>query len=144
MAFIERLLGDMQGEGDILVYSRPFEVTRLNELIRDFPEYENEIQVIISRIKDLMLPFQKKYYYKPKMRGSYSLKAVLPAVVPDLNYNGLAISDGGTAMNVFEQLQYETDQEKIRETRRDLLEYCKMDTLAMVRIFNFLEKLGKA
>ena len=143
-AFIERLLGDIQGEGDILVYSRSFEVTRLNELIRDFPEYENEIQVIISRIKDLMLPFQKKYYYKPEMRGSYSLKAVLPAVVPELNYNGLAISDGGTAMNVFEQLQYEINQEKIRETRRDLLEYCKMDTLAMVRIFEVLEKLGKA
>jgi hypothetical protein len=143
-AFIERLLGDIQGEGDILVYSRSFEVTRLNELIRDFPEYENEIQLIISRIKDLMSPFQKKYYYKPEMRGSYSLKAVLPAVVLDLNYNGLAISDGGTAMNVFEQLQYEINQEKIRETRRDLLEYCKMDTLAMVRIFEVLEKLGKA
>ncbi len=73
------------------------------------------------------------------MRGSYSIKAVFPAVVPNLNYNGLAISDGGTSMNVFEQLQYETDQDKIRETRRNLLEYCKMDTLAMVRILEELE-----
>ena len=139
--FIKRLLGDIKEEGDILVYNRTFEVTRLNELIQDFPEYENEIQLIISRIKDLMLPFQKKYYYKPEMRGSYSIKAVLPALVPDLNYDGLAISDGGMAMNVFEQLQYETDQDKIKEVLRNLLEYCKMDTLAMVRIFEELERV---
>ncbi|KKL95282.1 hypothetical protein LCGC14_1856200, partial [marine sediment metagenome] len=95
-----------------------FEVTRLNELIQDFPEYENAIREVINRIKDVMIPFQRKYYYKPEMRGSYSIKAVLPALVPDLNYDGLAISDGGTAMNVYEQLQYETDQDKIRETRK--------------------------
>ncbi len=70
-----------------------------------------------------MIPFRKKYYYKPEMKGSYSIKAVLPAVVPDLKYNGLTISDGGMAMKVFEQLQYETDQDKIIETRRNLLEY---------------------
>jgi hypothetical protein len=140
-SFIERLLGNIQGEGEILVYNRPFEVTRLNELIRDFPEYENEIQEIISRIKDLMIPFQKKYYYKPEMRGSYSIKAVLPAVVVNLNYNGLAISEGGMAMNAFEQLQYVTDQDKIKETRKNLLEYCKMDTLAMVRILEELESM---
>ena len=139
--FIERLLGDIKEGGDVLVYNRTFEVTRLNELIQDFPEYENAIREVINRIKDLMIPFQRKYYYKPEMRGSYSIKAVLPALVPDLNYDGLAISDGGTAMNVYEQLQYETDQDKIRETRRNLLEYCKMDTLAMVRVFEVLERV---
>ena len=75
------------------------------------------------------------------MKGSYSLKSVLPSLVSDLDYNGLAISDGGTAMYVFEQLQYETNQDKIREARRNLLEYCKMDTLAMVRILEVMENL---
>jgi heme oxygenase len=59
----------------------------------------------------------------------------------NLNYNGLAISEGGMAMNAFEQLQYVTDQDKIKETRKNLLEYCKMDTLAMVRILEELESM---
>ena len=90
-----------------------------------------------------MTPFQKKYIYMPEMRGSYSIKSVLPALVPELGYDNLAISDGGLAMSAFEYLQYETDKDKIAEIRRNLLEYCKMDTMAMVEILKRLEGIFK-
>jgi hypothetical protein len=141
--FIARLLGDTAPPGDILVYNAAFEILRLRELARDFPECQVEIEERIGRIRDLMVPFQRKLVYAPAMRGSYSIKAVLPALVPDSGYDGLAIADGGSAMAAFEGLQEETDPEKIRETRRALREYCQMDTLAMVKLWHHLEALLK-
>ena len=55
----------------------------------------------MNRLKDLMIPFQQKWYYTPEMRGSYSIKYVLPALVPELSYNDLDIKEGGTASNTF-------------------------------------------
>ena len=137
--FIEGLLNDTNGEGDIVVYNKSFEITRLKEIARDFPEYSEEIEKIILRIKDLMIPFQRKYYYAPEMIGSYSIKAVLPSLVPELSYDKLKIKEGGLASITFEGLQAETDMMIIAETREQLLEYCKMDTLAMVKILEKLE-----
>ena len=139
--FIEGLLSSVEREGDILVYNKAFEITRLKELMQDFPEYTVQIQSLIERIKDLMLPFRNRLYYTPSMGGSYSLKAVLPALVADLDYSDLEISGGISAMYAYEQLFHETDANRIRETRRFLLEYCKRDTLAMVRIFEVLERV---
>jgi len=139
--FIDRLLMDTEGEGDIVVYNKAFEVTRLKEIARDYPQYENEIEKLILRIKDLMIPFQKKYYYSPDMKGSYSIKAVLPALVPELSYAELEINEGGLASVAYESLQTETDMMIIAETRKQLLEYCKLDTLAMVKILEKLESL---
>jgi len=139
--FIERLLEDTERPGDILVYS-PFERARLKEIARDIPAYAERIEALISRIQDLMIPFQKRYYYVPAMRGSYSIKAVLPALVPDMSYDDMPIADGGAAMRAFEELWYETDEERREEIRRDLLAYCELDTLAMVRIVERLEELA--
>ena len=137
--FIKELLVATKGTGDIIVYNLAFEKTRMQELARDFPEYEEELQKRIARLKDVMIPFQKKYYYSPEMKGSYSIKVVLPALVPEMNYENLEINEGGLAAIAFNDLQYETDLMKIADTRQQLLEYCKMDTLAMVKIFNKLE-----
>ena len=137
--FIKGLLNDIKGEGDIVVYNKAFEVTRLKEIARDFPEYSDEIEKLILRIRDLMIPFQRKYYYAPEMKGSYSIKAVLPSLVPELSYDKLKIKEGGIASITFEGLQTETDMIIIAGTREQLLEYCKLDTLAMVKI---LENLG--
>jgi hypothetical protein len=136
--FIENLLKDTEGKGDIIVYNQSFEISRLKEIAQDFPEFKKKINERLKRIKDLMLPFQKKYYYKPEMKGSYSIKNVLPALMPEISYEGLPIADSGAAMNAFEALLYEKDEAKIQKTRRELLEYCKMDTLGMVKL---LEKL---
>jgi len=140
--FIEGLLNDTKGEGDIVVFNKSFEITRLKEISRDFPQYADEIEKLILRIKDLMIPFQRKYYYAPEMKGSYSIKAVLPALVPELSYNELEINEGGLASITFESLQVETDMMIIAEKREQLLEYCKLDTLAMVRILEKLEVIG--
>ena len=136
--FIENLLKVTRGKGDVLVYNKTFEITRLNEIARDLPEYADEIEKLILRIKDLMVPFQKKYYYAPEMKGSYSIKAVLPALVPELSYDELEINEGGMASIAYESLQTETDLMFIAEIKQQLLEYCKLDTFGMVKI---LEKL---
>jgi hypothetical protein len=132
--FIENLLKDIKGNGDVIVYNKTFEITRLNEIARDYPEYSNEIEKLISRIKDLMMPFQKKNYYSPEMKGSYSIKAVLPALVPDLSYDELEINEGGLASIAYESLQTETDLMIIAEIKQQLFAYCKLDTLGMVKI----------
>ena len=139
--FIDRLINDINSDGDIIVYNRTFEITRLKELARDFPEYEEKIASVIERIKDLMIPFQQRWYYTPEMEGSYSIKKVLPAVVDNLSYAGLNIKEGGSASVAFQSLYSETDMIKTNEIRKDLLEYCKMDTLAMVKIYEALTRV---
>ncbi len=73
----------------MIVYNKTFEITRLKEIAKDFPDYAEQVEERISRIKDLMIPFRQKYYYSPEMKGSYSIKAVLPALVPELSYDEL-------------------------------------------------------
>ena len=139
--FLKKLLNDTDGPGIILVYNKAFEITRLNELATDFPKYAKAVDERIGRIVDLMLPFQKKYYYMPEMKGLYSIKSVLPALVPVLSYEEMAIADGGTASAAFESLYYEEDIFKVEEIRKNLLRYCGMDTMAMVEILNVLRGL---
>lgn len=139
--FIESLIQDIGKEGDIIVYNRGFESRILREIAGAFPKYKNETERILGRIVDLMEPFQKKHYYSPEMRGSYSIKNVLPALVPKLSYSDLDITEGGMASLAFEGLIGETDLVKIAETRQYLLDYCKMDTLAMAEILKKLEEV---
>ena len=72
------------------------------------------------------------------MKGSRSIKYVLSALVPELRYDDLSINNGTDASDVFYNLKRETDVEKVKVTREALLEYCGLDTLAMVKL---LEKL---
>ncbi len=139
--FILRLLADTEKQGQVLVYNQNFEITCLREIARDFPLYNIEIHRLIDRIVDLMVPFQKKYKYKPEMKGSYSIKYVLPAMVNHTGYKNLEIGEGGAAMRAFEQLYYEKDPEVICKTRQNLLEYCKLDTYAMVLLLEKLQSL---
>ncbi|MCZ7602375.1 MAG: DUF2779 domain-containing protein [Melioribacteraceae bacterium] len=139
--FIEKLLKVLGDKGDIIVYNKSFEMTRLKEIARDHPKYAKKIEKLFDRIRDIMLPFQKKYYYTPEMQGSYSIKYVLPALVPELSYADLQIGDGGTASLAYESLLNMDDFIKIDEIKKQLLEYCKLDTFAMVRILDRLENL---
>ncbi len=137
--FIEALLRDTEGGGDILTYNASFERTVLENLKKEFPQHEKEIEQRISRIRDLMLPFMKGWYYHPEMMGSYSIKTVLPALVPELKHSSLKIYDGSMAMAAFEELQTCDDIFRISEIRESLIEYCKLDTLAMVKILDVLQ-----
>ena len=138
--FVEQLIKDCSNIGDILVYNIGFERGKLNDLIEVFPQYSNDLRGIVKRLKDLMIPFQQKWYYTPEMRGSYSIKQVLPALVPELSYNDLEINEGGNASNTFLSMVNGTFKGNELQARKSLLEYCKMDTFAMVKI---VEKLNE-
>ena len=138
-AFIKQLINELGTEGDIMVYNATFEKGRLKEIQRMMPQYAAQIDSIINRVVDLMNPFRSRHYYAPKMKGSYSIKKVLPALVPGLSYDGMDIADGGSASNAFMSLLDETDPECITKTRNNLLKYCEMDTWAMVEILGILE-----
>ena len=138
--FVEQLIKDCSNIGDILVYNIGFERGKLNDLIEVFPQYSNDLRGIIKRLKDLMIPFQQKWYYTPEMSGSYSIKYVLPALVPELSYNDLEINEGGNASNTFLSMVNGAFKGNESHVRKNLLEYCKMDTYAMVKI---VEKLNE-
>ena len=141
IGFIEQLINDCGTIGDVLVYNISFERGKLNDLAEVFPIYSNALKDIVIRLKDLMIPFQKKWYYTPEMKGSYSIKFVLPALVPELSYDELEIKEGGKASNTFLTMvngSFKGDKAKVR---RQLLEYCKLDTYAMVKILERLKKV---
>lgn len=112
----------------------------LGKTAKQFPAYSIRLMNIHDNILDLMAPFRSKYYYSKEMQGSYSIKYVLPALVPGCGYNGMTISNGGEAMNTYATLHLVEDQAEVAGIRKALLEYCKLDTLAMVML---LEKLRK-
>jgi hypothetical protein len=136
--FISELLRHIGNTGSIVVYNQAFEVSRLREIARDLPAYAEKINLLFERIIDLMSPFRSRMLYHPAMKGSYSIKKVLPALVPELSYNDLEISEGGTASLTYMSLYEDTDQESILAKRENLLRYCELDTLAMVKL---LEKI---
>lgn len=135
----ETLLAHLGNTGSIVCYNMSFEQRRLNELAELFPEHAPLLNNLSTRMVDLMIPFSKRWYYHPGFKGSYSIKAVLPVLVPELRYDELAIQEGGTASLVYSQLKF---QDAITATlqRQALREYCKLDTLAMVRIWQMLKE----
>jgi hypothetical protein len=98
---------------------------------------------IHDNILDLMAPFRGKYYYVRAMQGSYSIKYVLPALLPGQSYDGMAICNGGEAMKAFAKLHLVKDEAEKAKTRKALLEYCKLDTLAMVMLLEKLREVIK-
>jgi len=124
----------------VLAYNMGFEKGVIRKLADRYPKYSEKLMEIHDGMKDLMEPFKKRHYYQKEMKGSYSIKKVLPALLPELSYEGMGVSDGGEAMNAYMRLPYVADERDAARIRRDLLEYCKLDTLAMVRL---LEKLRK-
>ncbi len=133
-AFAESLIQTVGGEGPVIVYS-PFEKRILNELSDRFPDLANSLQAIVGRLVDL-LPLTRAYYYHPDMRGSWSIKAVLPTVAPHLDYGQLEdVRDGTGAQVAYEEMiDHSTDVQRKQQLEQSLLEYCKLDTLAMVEL----------
>ena len=135
---IAGLIRDIPSDACILTYYMSFEKGRLAELGRDFPDYAEVIDDMISRVRDLIVPFKKRYAYHWQQQGSNSIKNVLPAFVPDLSYEGLAIANGGMAMTAYHQMCSEGVPERLADIRQDLLDYCRLDTEAMVRLLECL------
>ena len=138
--FIDHLIADCGNSGDVMVYNIGFERGKLFDLNGFSPEHKTALLNIVSRLKDLMIPFRERWYYTPEMQGSYSIKKVLPALVPELSYQDLAIQEGGTASNTFSAMLQGNFNGDVEQTRKDLLAYCALDTLAMVRILGKLRE----
>jgi hypothetical protein len=102
------------------------------------PEYAVRIESMRSNMRDLAVPFRNKDLYYWQMMGSYPQKAVLPALVCDLTYDGLEVMNGGMALEAYFRMCGCQDAVQLDNIRHNLLAYCKMDTLGMVKI---LEKL---
>jgi hypothetical protein len=133
------LLGDA---GTILAYNAPFEKSRLQDLAEAFPQRRQEVEAVLRRFQDLITPFKNGWLVHPAFGGSVSIKAVLPALVPSMSYEGLAVADGGGAIRAYaEFLRPETTAKRRREIREDLLAYCGQDTLAMVKVLEALERV---
>ncbi len=116
----------------------------LRDLAAALPDVKEDIDERLAGIRDLMLPFRKRWVYHWAMRGSCSIKKVLPALVPEMSYDGLAIGDGGAAMLAYHEMCDATDPRRAAAIRGALLEYCRLDTLAMVKILERLQALAAA
>ena len=129
----------------VLAYNMSFEKRVIRRLAEIYPQVSNELMAIHDNIKDLMAPFASKSYYHPKMRGSYSIKYVLPALVPEFEsaYKDLnLIHHGGEAMQAYEAMAYMPAKER-DAYKKALLAYCKLDTLAMVKVLEKLREVAK-
>jgi len=137
-SFSRALIAACCDSGPVFVYNSAFEATRIRELAERFPDLAEPLEEILERMVDL-LPVARNRYYHPSQQGSWSIKAVLPAVVPDLSYDDLeGVCDGGTAQEVFcEAIQPSTANERKSEIEKQLLAYCRLDTFAMVRLWQF-------
>lgn len=136
--FIEELLNCCGEAGPIYVYNAGFEKGAIRGLAAFDPNQAEELAALIPRIVDL-LPIARNHYYHPIQEGGWGLKVVLPAICPELNYEGLdGIKQGQVASEAYaEAISPKTCNERRDEIRRQLLEYCKLDTLATVKIWEF-------
>ena len=112
-----------------------YEKTVITGLVELFPDLAEALNDVIDRLVDLH-PIAKKHYYHPNMLGSWSIKAVLPAMVPKMSYAGLeGISEGtGAADGFLEAINPNTDAARKAELEEQIFRYCKFDTEAMVEI----------
>ena len=151
--FCTSLLGCLGEVGSVVVYSH-FERTTLEAMSELFPDLSDQLQAIITRLWDLCACVRVGFYH-PGFQGSFSIKTVLPKLVPTMSYEGMAIADGMAAVEAWDELVKFNAAEHIEESvrpeilepakeqrRRSLLDYCSMDSLAMVRVVDALKILN--
>jgi len=141
-AFISSLCEALGERGSIVVYNEQFESQRLWELAGWLPEYTQRIRDIQSRLWDL-LPVVRKHAYHPAFGGSFSLKAVLPALVPEMTYEGMEVPNGQAAGLAWQGMIGGDCSDAERQSKRKaLLDYCGQDTLALVKLLERLSSLS--
>ncbi|RMD63503.1 DUF2779 domain-containing protein [Candidatus Parcubacteria bacterium] len=137
---VHALLHDIGEQGTIIAYNISFEKGILLHLAERFPEHAACLQDMVNRLWDQLLIF-RQYYHDYRFRGSNSLKSVLPVLVPELSYKSLEVQNGAQAQVAWETMITETDERLREEQIQHLLEYCRLDTLAMVEIHHKLTAL---
>ncbi len=134
--FAAALLDACGATGPVFVYNISFERSRIKELAERFPKLSAGLIALSERLVDLW-PVAVNYFYSPSQQGSWSIKKVLPALVPELSYDNLdGVQDGGMAMDAFaEAIHPSTSAIRQEQLRKQLLAYCKLDTYAMVKMW---------
>jgi Domain of unknown function(DUF2779) len=135
--FLRHEIGD---KGNLIAWNASFEKSCNTRLARLVPEYANFLQELNDQTRDLMDIFKKDYVH-PDFGGSTSIKKVLPVLCPDLKYDQDSVHDGTGAIEAWNKLTSSDDESEKAVLRRALLDYCELDTLAMVEIFRVIQEL---
>lgn len=137
----EQLCRDIPKDVCIIAYNMRFEKGVIRALAEVYPDLSEHLMNIHDHLVDLMVPFQKRYYYSKALQGSFSIKYVLPALCPgdpELNYKALdGVHNGVEASNAFFAMA-SMKEEEVEQMRKSLLAYCRLDTLAMVKVYEKL------
>lgn len=143
LPLIERMKLDIDSKGTVVSWYKSYESQRNDKLAELHSEHAAFLKEINDKMFDLMTIFSDGHYVDPAFRGSASIKKVLPAIVPDLSYATLNIHKGDQASERWEKMiNQKTSKEEKDKIAADLLEYCKLDTWAMVMIYKFLKNLS--
>ena len=142
-AVARALVAACRGAGSVLMYTS-FERVRIRKLAEDVPELADELRELDGRLVDLE-PIVRNHVYHPDFGGSFSIKEILPALVPELSYDELEVNDGQVASALLHRMLLRNDPETPAERaalRVNLLAYCKLDTWAMVKLVERLRVLA--
>lgn len=141
LPLLKKLREDIKEGGTIFVWHESFEKGRNTEMGELFPEYKEFMESVNDRIIDLKTPFSSGWFLDKDFLGSASIKKVLPVLFPELSYKDLIIQEGTAAQRKWmKHVLNEEDPEQREEILNALVEYCRLDTLAMVKIFEKLQK----
>jgi hypothetical protein len=139
---IQKMKEDFASDGSIVAFNKSFEETRIRDMIQRFPQEAAFLNGLLPRFVDLMSIFRSlDIYYLPAMKGSYSIKYVLPALAPDFSYSDLEVGNGGDASSIFASKASGNFEGDWLSTREALLKYCERDTYGMVVIWNHLKSI---
>jgi hypothetical protein len=139
---VERMRKDINTKGTLIAWYKTYESQRNKKLAELHPDYADFLNEINDGMFDLMTIFSNGYYMDPLFKGSSSIKRVLPVLVPELSYKNLNISKGDQASERWQKMiSQDTSLDEKENIKNDLLQYCKLDTMAMVRIYQFIKNL---
>jgi len=142
LPLLKSLIDTLNTKGTIVAYHAGFEKGVISKLAQQFPEYVKELEAINERFWDQLNIF-RKYYTDYRFKGTNGLKSVLPVVVPGMGYSNLDVQEGSQAQLVWDRMISEKDEKEKGKFIQHLLEYCRLDTLAMVEIHKTLMKQTK-
>jgi hypothetical protein len=143
--FVDALKAALPADGSIIAWNKPFERGINAKLAERLPAEADWLAAINARFIDLMDVFSAQMVVHPRFRGKTSIKWVLPALVPQLSYKGLAIQEGATASETWNAIVTgELEPDEAEQAKRDLLTYCGLDSLAMVEIWRALLDISAA
>jgi hypothetical protein len=138
-----KLLGEIPRDACVLVYNQAFEKRILRELAEYLPEHMKRLLLLTDNMVDIMEPFRRRDVYHWAMAGSYSLKTVLPVLVPELSYDGMDVCDGRMASDAYLAMGEISDEAESARLGKALREYCRMDTYAVVRLLEKLREMAR-